>query len=423
MENVYIDKRPRGNYRVRVRVTTDDGVIATSTTYYPDPSLTDSENMAAAEALAVAFIEEVRREHEEEKEKRNPTFRQFYSEVYLDKAKTEIADTTYEFNVNTNEKFFLPTFGDIKLKVINKKMLQDKIQELVNKENENLEDPRPILPQTVERYVSPFRAVISMAVREGILDRDPFEGGMKYPKMYLPVITCMDKDDYAALMAVLNSCIRGEIPLTKTEVIIAIGLLSGLRRGEIVALQWGDLENLIQGRLDRCRICVNASATKVKGEEQKRADPKSINSKRTFVVPELLAEVLLKWKSDNISRGVSVCDNDYIITGRKSGMVSLGTPGRWVTQFVEDYNKQRDETAQIECVKLHSFRHTFASVLVRTGMDIETIREIMGHDDICTTQIYMYSFKLQEDNLMGDVNTYNNELIARIGEPNADSIS
>lgn len=403
-EGVYVDIRPSGSYRVRVIFSYDGEIIHTSTTYYPEECFSSRENREAAKEMGVRFIELVKKELDEEKEKKNPTFRQFFEEVYLLKARGNIADTTYEFNINTVEKFFMPTFGDVKLKSISRRMLQDKIQELVNKQNENLEDPVCILSQTVERYVSPFRAVISMAVREELLPSDPFAGGMQYPKMYMPIIKCMSKDDYASLLESLNDAIMDD-SISASKIIVALALLAGLRRGEIVALKWGDLEHLTEDRSECSRICVNAAAYQLKGQKQRRGEPKSVSSKRAFIMPKLLSQLLLKWKNENRRKGIGVTDNDYVIQNRAGYMISLGTAGRWSVKLLKSHG--------IDNVKLHSLRHTFAAVLVRSKMDIETLREIMGHDDVRTTQIYMYSFKLQEDDLMKDVNAYNDSLIAR----------
>ena len=122
-------------------------------------------------------------------------------------------------------------------------------------------------------------------------------------------------------------------------------------------------------------------------------------------MPKLLSQLLLKWKNENCRKGIGVSNNDYVIQNRTGYMISLGTAGRWGIKLLKSHD--------IDNVKLHSLRHTFAAVLVRSKMDIETLREIMGHDDVRTTQIYMYSFKLQEDDLMKDVNAYNDSLIAR----------
>ena len=403
MRNCYIDLRENGTMRVRVIVKIDGKEIRTSTTYKPVPTLTAKENIKAAELMGAALMERVRMEYEEEMENKNPTFRDFFEE-YKKSAKSKLAATTYEFNLNTNEKFFLDTFGEIKLRNITKAMLHDKIQELVNKQNEHLEDPVCIQTQTVIRYVSPFRAVISLAVARGILERSPFDGGMDYPKVYTPQIKCMEQEDYADLVKKFNSMISNDATaLTKIDLIIAIAAFAGLRRGEIVALRWEDLENLCEEKQGRARISVNSSAYKIKGEKQKRGNPKTPASRRTFVMPEILSRVLMSWKNINIDRGISVSPNDYVISNRLGEMVSLDSASRWVSRYFEANG--------LPHIRLHSLRHTFASVMVRNNMDIETLKRIMGHDDISTTQIYMDSFRIKEDGLMSDVNMYNEEII------------
>lgn len=412
-EGVYVDIRPNGTYRVRLIFWFDGKKIRTSRTYYPQSKLTAKENLKAANDFGAFWLQEIKKELQDEKDGKNPTVRDFFENVYLERAKLKLADTTYELNVNTNVKLFLPTFGDLKLNEVTKAKLQDKIQELVNKLNENLEDPKPIQSQTVERYVSTFRAVISMAVKEGVLESDPFAGGMTFPKAYTPIIKRLSEKDYAILIEYLRGCVESG-NVDRVAVIIALGLLAGLRRGEIVSLQWGDILNLTKESLEYCQICVNSAAIKVKGEKQKRSNPKSEASKRAFAIQSDLAKVLLEWKKIKAGRGLSVSSNDYVITGRTKEMVSVDTPARWVSDFIDELNEGRDLEQQIEKVGLHSLRHTFASVLVRSEMDIETIREIMGHDDIRTTQIYLYSFKIREKDLMTDVNEYNNKLIEKV---------
>ena len=308
----------------------------------------------------------------------------------------------------------METFGDVKLKKITKNMLQNMIQELVNKKNDNLEDPVCILPQTVERYVSPFRAVISMAVRDKILECDPFSGGLEYPKMYVPFIKCLEQKDYALLLSLLTKKVQGNGKIVQlVDVIIALGMLAGLRRGEIVALQWRNVKNLSSDSLDSCRIEVEASAFKITGKPQVRGNPKSESSKRAFNVEQLLAEVLLKWRQHCQDYCMGGGADDFVIPNRDGGMVSIYSPSKWVTEYLAKIG--------ISEFGLHSLRHTYAAVLIRNNYDLETIRRLIGHEDIRTTQIYLYSFRLQEDGLMADVDEYNDKLLKKMEKDNADN--
>ena len=46
------------------------------------------------------------------------------------------------------------------------------------------------------------------------------------------------------------------------------------------------------------------------------------------------------------------------------------------------------ERIGLQGMKLHSFRHTFGTILIAMGYDITVVKELMGHEDIKTTMIY-----------------------------------
>ena len=64
-------------------------------------------------------------------------------------------------------------------------------------------------------------------------------------------------------------------------------------------------------------------------------------------------------------------------------MVSLYYPTRLCSKFEARHNLRH--------LKLHGLRHTFDSLLYANGLDLETIRDLMGHKSISTTEIYTHA--------------------------------
>ena len=403
----YIDKRENGTYRVRVHLVIDGEKIKTSTTYRPDLALTKAENRRAAEKLGELFAEEVIRKHEDKKKGKFITFGEYFETVFLVSSKKYYAEGTYQLNENTIKNNFLETFRDIPVCAITKEMLQKKIEELLQRQNKNinvdeLEDPIFIKSQTVIRYVSTFRAVINMAIDDGIIDKDPFEGGMRYPKVYHTPVTCLDEEDYEKIIRDLNQK-ANNLTLGISDMIVAIGLHAGLRRGETVALRWRDIRGIEKGANNILRISVEHSAVKPKGKPQKIGNVKSDASVRQFTIPESLAKILRTWRTMKEKEGVSTGEDDFVIPGEINGMICLYSPTKIFKEYLEEL--------ELKDVKLHSLRHTFASILIGKIPNPAQVQYIMGHKDSKVTQIYIHAFGLMSDALMASMNAYNSEIL------------
>ena len=128
---------------------------------------------------------------------------------------------------------------------------------------------------------------------------------------------------------------------------ILISLNTGLRRGELTALTWEDVN------LDARMLTVRAAAAK------------SGRSRHVPLNNEALA-ILVQWRRQQP-------------TGRLFPVRSFKTA--WGALMT---------AAQIENFRWHDMRHDFASKLVMAGVDLNTVRELMGHADLKMTLRYAH---------------------------------
>jgi site-specific recombinase XerD len=67
-------------------------------------------------------------------------------------------------------------------------------------------------------------------------------------------------------------------------------------------------------------------------------------------------------------------------------------------EFISKQFKKVIRSAELnENIHFHSLRHSFASALVQRNVSLYAVKELLGHENIKTTQIYSH---LQKDNLM-----------------------
>lgn len=152
---------------------------------------------------------------------------------------------------------------------------------------------------------------------------------------------------------------------------VRIGLATGLRRGEVFALSWGDVA------LNQPCIKVRRSLTTY-GELK---TPKSKAGIRTVALDATTAAHLEYWKRrqavELLKIGIKQDDTTPVCCSEKGGFVDLHNYGRWWRRF-------RDRNG-FGSLKFHELRHTQATQLFANGVDVKTVQTRLGHSNASLT--------------------------------------
>jgi integrase len=150
--------------------------------------------------------------------------------------------------------------------------------------------------------------------------------------------------------------------------------LTGMRRGELVALRWSDLD------LARRTMTVNQAVTVVDGVEVVSA-PKTRRSRRVVDLDPVTVEALQRHRSrqreQQLALGVTATASDRVFTG------DLGEPLR--PNSVGQAFRRLVRLADVPSIRLHDLRHTHASHLLRAGVNVKVVSERLGHASVSFT--------------------------------------
>ena len=182
--------------------------------------------------------------------------------------------------------------------------------------------------------------------------------------------------------------IKEYIKNTDMEILILLDLATGLRKGELLALDWEHIN------LEKKELNIEKSVKEVyiyDDENHKHIEtifqtPKTLTSFRTVPIPDSLLKLLLNVK---IKKGLLFFDlNNKPLKAK----------------YVSDQWKKILKKCNITHKKFHSIRHTYASMLLKNGVDIQTVAELMGHSTISITQIYLHSTSHQKQDAVNKLN-------------------
>jgi integrase len=160
----------------------------------------------------------------------------------------------------------------------------------------------------------------------------------------------------------------------RLEALYVLAMTTGLRRGELLALRWDDID------LRSRQLHVRRAIQRIDGKLQ-LVEPKTSSARRTVVLPRFAVRHLLQHKERQDGERLALGD-----AWREHGLVfasSIGTP-------IEPRNLNRRwdvlrRRAGLEGLRLHDLRHGCATFLLAQGVSARAIMEVLGHAEIGVT--------------------------------------
>ena len=381
-------KRKNGTYCVRVSNGMKDGKQELiSATYKPPIGITAAQEEREVKHFADLFEAAVHngvyipgmKTQSTQTNAFGMTVGEFIERHYFNRIEKKHSPNTVRFYRSIAEQFILPSFGHLRLTDITVKHQQAFVEYLsAPGSRADRQNGEPLSAATVKRYSTVFASVMTEACKMGLIEENKIKcGSVEYPKMVKKPIHVYNRDEVRLFFEALDR----EPP--KIKLMLLCALLLGLRRGEIVALKWSDV-NSADGSLS-----VTKSAYKDKGETQKLKPPKSQTSIRTVYFTEVFARALEEWRTaqaeEHVASGDRWTEQDFIFTNETGGMISLYTPTRICSRF--------EEKNGLHHLKLHGLRHTCGSLMASHGVDAETVKTVLGHDSIETTNLYIHPYE------------------------------
>lgn len=278
---------------------------------------------------------------------------------YIKPSAKERTYIRYEQLIRTH---IAPKIGDMDVNDLTPIVLQSFVTELLSSGNDKT--GKGLSANTVNAIISVLQNSLRTAHLLGYL-REYTANMIKRPKLKERKIECFTLAEQKKIeSAVFDS--------KKTKMFgIVLCLYTGLRVGELIALQWKDID-LQKGLLTVSRSCHDTSGGIAFDE------PKTATSRRVIPLPK---QLLPKLKS------IKKSSNSDFVVSMGGNAVSVRSYQRSFELLLKKQN--------IVHRGFHSLRHTFATRALECGMDVKTLSEILGHKNPTVT-LNRYAHSLLE---------------------------
>jgi integrase len=312
-----------------------------------------------------------------------------FMDEYLDSRRHEVTALTMAGYKAIAKRYIAPSIG--------KRRLPDVTVTVVRKFYSDLTE-RGLSPRTVAGVHRVLSMTLKAAMIDGLTSRNPCQVArpQKIDDFDKPAERGLQPDEAKKLLKALEG--------TPVYAPAALALLTGVRRGEMLALKWEDVavkwddRESVTGDLH-----VRAGLEQV-GSVVTRQAPKTARSTRTIPLSPAAIAVLRRHRAEQaalrLKWGVFWRDEDYVFPSPRVTQSQDG--GRvWTPDaFAQAFRKAVRAKDKDLRVGFHDLRHTYATMLLAAGVRIEEVSRRLGHSSSVVTG-NVYSHPLDDEHRDG----------------------
>lgn len=297
---------------------------------------------------------------------------------WLESSRHRVAAKTYARYESMVRLHIIPTLGGIRAEILRPTHIEAALAGWISGNRKDRKKGR-LSQRSVRHLCDTLKTICRWGLRMNVLTRNPADA-IEPPRVDRNEMRALDPNGVAEL---LNAA-RG----TELEAPIAVAIGTGLRRGELLGLRWGDID------LDQARLAVRRSVETVDGVTRAKP-PKTARSARTVSLPSFVVDVLRKARAEQLERrmllGLGRAEDGAVFTRSDA---AAWEPGAFSLHFARLVKRHR-----LPHVRFHDLRHSFGTLALASGVDLKTVSSALGHSTIAmTANTYVHAVEsLQRD--------------------------
>ena len=255
---------------------------------------------------------------------------------------------TYEESLREFESYISLRDSGLSLQAVDTDLIRDWMEGLMDKGN---------TASTINKKLSALRSFYRFSLKRGLVDKDPAHM-VTGPKKSKPLPQFLREGEMDKLLDQLEW--GNNYKDVRTRTIFILLYETGLRRSELIGLNDSDVD-------------FNARQLKVTGKR---------NKQRIIPFGEELAEALIRF--------MAVRNEQFENT---EGAMFLGDKGKRLTanQLYVIVRKNLSLVTSLKKRSPHVLRHSFATAMLNNGAGLESIKNLLGHESVSTTEIYTHT--------------------------------